>query len=64
MTDEKKIVFKIAKDGELTVEGQGFKGQSCLEKSKKYLSGLGLATDQRKTREYFEEEQVETAIYN
>lgn len=62
--DEKKIVFKIAKDGKLTVEGQGFKGETCLESSKKYLEGLGLTTSQDKKSEYYETAGIDVNCIN
>jgi hypothetical protein len=56
--DDKKIIFKIARDGQLTVEGQGFKGQMCLEKSQQYLQGLGVLSKQDKKPEYYQEDTV------
>jgi len=57
-----KIVFKIAKDGALTIEADGFKGQSCLEKSQAYMQGLGITTSQEHTPEFFEEAGVQITV--
>jgi hypothetical protein len=57
--EDRKIIFKIAGDGQLTVEGEGFKGETCLEKSGKYLSGLGVTLSQEKKSEFYEEAAVE-----
>jgi hypothetical protein len=57
--EKKKLVFKIAPDGTLTVEGKGFKGSVCLEKSERYLRGLGVVTHQEKNFEYFDVAGVE-----
>lgn len=62
--DARKIVFKIAKDGQLTVEGEGFKGETCLEKSRRYLEGLGLTTGQEKKAEYYETAGVDITVQN
>jgi hypothetical protein len=61
---DRKIVFKIAKDGQLTVEGEGFQGELCLEKSRKYLEGLGLVTSQDKKAEYYETAGIEINALN
>ena len=59
---DKKIIFKIAKDGQLTVEGSGFQGESCLEKSKQYMQGLGLTSDEQKKPEYYETAGVQNDV--
>ena len=57
--EERKIIFKIAADGQMTVEADGFTGEACLESSKKYMQGLGLVTGQDKKREFYETAGVE-----
>ncbi len=49
-----KLIVKIVKDDQLSIEGDGFKGESCLEKSKKLLEGLGSLEKQTKKSEYYE----------
>jgi hypothetical protein len=56
---EKKLIFKIASDGTLSVEGEGFKGETCLESSRKYMEGLGVTVSQEKKPEYYETAGVE-----
>lgn len=60
----KKIIFKIKGDGELSVEGAGFKGESCLEKSEKYMRGLGKVEKQDKKDSYYETpEEIDIVNY-
>jgi hypothetical protein len=59
MEDNLKLLFKIAPSGELTVEGQGVTGPTCLEKADVYLSGLGIISSQEKKAEYYETAGVE-----
>lgn len=54
-----KILVKIAPDGQLTMEGEGFKGETCLEKSKKYMQGLGTVEKTDKKPEYYEQPEVQ-----
>lgn len=54
-----KILVKIASDGQLTMEGEGFKGETCLEKSKKYMQGLGKVEKTDKKPEYYEQPEVQ-----
>ena len=53
-----KLIVKIAEDGQLSVEGEGFKGASCLEKSKQLIAGLGRVEKQTKMNEYYDEPEV------
>jgi hypothetical protein len=60
--EDNKLIFKIAPDGKLTVEGNGFKGETCLEKSEKYLKALGVTTAQEKKPEYYETAGIDLNI--
>jgi hypothetical protein len=62
--DNKKLIFKIAKDGQLTVEGSGFKGASCLEKSQQYLRGLGTISKQDKKPEFYERDIIQITNFS
>lgn len=53
-----KLIVKIGKDGQTTIEGDGFKGQACLEKSKKYIEGLGKESKNEKKSEFYEQAEV------
>ncbi len=53
-----KLIVKIAEDGQLTIEGEGFKGSACLEKSKKLIEGLGKLEKQTKKNEFYEQPEV------
>ena len=59
----RKLVVKIASDGQLSIEGEGFSGASCLDKSKKYIQGLGVAEKSEKKPEYYEQPEVTTQVY-
>jgi hypothetical protein len=61
--DTQKIIFKIDQNGGLTVEGVGFKGETCLEKSRAYLDALGVVAKQDKKPEYFENAEVRLTQY-
>lgn len=54
----KKLIVKIGTDGQTTIEGEGFKGQTCLEKSKKYIEGLGREAKNEKKPEFYEQPEV------
>lgn len=49
-----KLIVKIAGDGQVSIEGEGFHGPACLAKSKKYLEGLGKTESTSKKPEFFE----------
>lgn len=53
-----KIIVKIAEDGQLTLEGEGFSGPACLEKSKRLMEGLGRVEKQTKKNEFYQEPEV------
>lgn len=53
-----KLVVRIAQDGQLTIEGEGFKGEMCLEKSRKLIEGLGRVEKQNKKNEFYEQPEV------
>ncbi len=56
----KKLICKIGKDGQVTIEADGFKGTACEETTKKYIEGLGKVTKDEKKPEYYEKELVKT----
>ena len=60
----KKIVFKIGKDGGMTVEGEGFTGEACLESSKRFIDALGQAQEEEKKPEFYMNEQAGVQINN
>ena len=54
----KKLICKIGKNGEISIDAEGFKGNACAETTRKYIEGLGKVTKDEKKPEYFEKEQV------
>lgn len=59
-----KIKFTISKTGEVSVEGEGFKGKTCLEKSASYIQALGLKTAEQLKNDYYVGEEAGVTIYN
>jgi hypothetical protein len=55
---EKKIIFTIGKDGQMTVAAEGFTGSACLEKSEEIMRGLGIVAKQQKKPEFYEDAGV------
>lgn len=55
----KEIFYTIEPDGSIHVEAKGFKGQKCIEESKKLMNGLEV-TDSQITRkkEFYENEST------
>lgn len=53
-----KLIVKIANDGQVSIEGDGFKGATCLDKSKKLMEGLGRMEKQTKKPEYYDKPEV------
>lgn len=49
----KKIIVKILPDGTMTVEAEGYTGNSC-EEATKFLKALGEVTGENNKPEYFE----------
>lgn len=58
----KKIIVKIAKDGQLTLEAEGFKGEACLEKTSQYIQGLGIETGNSKKPEFYEQTEITAGL--
>ena len=54
----KKLICKIGKDGQITIDAEGFKGKACAETTRKYIEGLGAVAKEEKKPEYYEKEQV------
>jgi hypothetical protein len=57
-----KLKFRVTRKGEVHVEGEGFKGPVCLEKSDKILQGLGKKTKEELKPEYYEQAGVELTV--
>lgn len=47
-----KIVVSIPAKGDITFEGKGFKGKSCLTEVEDVMKRLGKVTEQKKTPDY------------
>jgi len=58
----KKLIVKIEADGQLSIEAEGFKGNTCLETSRKYIEGLGRESKQSKKPEFYEQPEVTIGI--
>lgn len=59
-----KIIVKIPPDGTITVEAEGYAGNSC-EDATKFLKKLGAVTGETLKPEYYETPlQVEGVKYN
>jgi hypothetical protein len=43
----------VSPQGEITVQTRGYRGSDCLRASKFVEQALGVATDDRKTAEFF-----------
>jgi len=54
----KKLIVKIADDGQTTIEAEGFKGSACLEASKRYIEGLGRESSSQKKPEFYEQSEI------
>lgn len=48
----KTINVVITKDGNITMDAQGFKGRDCEKYIKKLLDGLGKTDDKKKVEYY------------
>lgn len=59
-----KLVFKISPNGELTVEGEGFKGGNCLKEATKYMQALGVVKEQKLKSEYYQGEGQHITLTN
>ena len=51
----KVVEVTVAKDGEVTVEAQGFAGASCYEATRPIEAALGTVTDDKRTADYSRE---------
>ncbi|MHA1250102.1 MAG: DUF2997 domain-containing protein [Candidatus Helarchaeota archaeon] len=59
MDKDKKIIIEIDKDGRITADAIGFKGEICLEILKKLLEDLPLIKNIDKKSDFYEgEDQV------
>lgn len=52
-----QIRIRFAKDGTSTVATEGFTGESCLEASKFVEDALGTASEEKKTAEYYDQNE-------
>ena len=53
----RRIVFLI-KDGKITSDAQGFKGQTCLKETEKILAGLNAKCESRRLKPEWNDSEV------
>ena len=53
------IEVTVSPTGETTVQTKGYAGSECLSASKFLESALGIATADRKTAEFYHQDQVQ-----
>lgn len=56
------IEVTVSPLGEVTVQTKGYQGNDCLQASKFLEHALGIATSERKTAEFYENQPVQQQI--
>ena len=51
-----QIKITVTKQGQTTVEAEGFQGQACTEKTREILEALGPKRDDQKKPDFYQEE--------
>lgn len=59
----KKIIVTISPIGKISVEAEGYTGNSC-EEATKFLKALGTVTEEQKKPEYYETPLLEEEVCN
>ena len=54
-----QIVIEIDEDENIEMETFGIKGQECIKELKKITKNLGKITEEKKTKEYYEQSESE-----
>jgi len=57
----KKVIVRINK-GKVTVEAQGYKGESCKDATKPIERALGMTVDDTPTSEMYEQQEESTYL--
>lgn len=52
----KSITIEVAANGEVTIEGHGFKGADCEKATKAMEEALGVAKNRKKKPDYYQHE--------
>ena len=52
-----QIVIEIDEDENIEMETFGIKGQECMKELKKITKNLGKITEEKKTKEYYEQSE-------
>ena len=52
----------VSPTGETTVQTKGYSGSACLQASTFLTQALGVATDQRKTAEFYEDQSTQQQV--
>lgn len=60
----KSIIITVAADAGVTIETQGYKGESCANATKIFEEALGIVGDSKKKPEYFQEEEGHQQVQN
>lgn len=58
----KIIEVLVSPAGEMTIQTKGYAGSDCLQASKFLEQALGIATNDRKTAEFYQTEPVQQNV--
>ena len=59
---KRELIVTIGKDGNVTIDVQGFSGEGCEEFTKELEQELGVVIKRSKKPEYYQEEELHEEI--
>ena len=54
---ERAVVIRIAPDGSIVVEAEGFTGPACVDAVRKYTEALGMAVSEEHKPEFYVQQE-------